>query len=89
MSELLTSEPDDMAAPLAALIHAALATQQPLCRLEDRIRELSVRVVDAAEDQIEPYISELKAALREHNGRLRKLAASGLARHRQLNPNPL
>lgn len=49
-------------------------------RLEDHIRNLCAKVIAAREDEIEPAISELKSALREHNERLRKLAAAKLTR---------
>jgi hypothetical protein len=52
----------------------------PSRRLEDRIRDLCARVIAAPEDEVEPAISELKSALREHNERLRKLAAAKLTR---------
>jgi hypothetical protein len=53
-------------------------------RLGDCIRELSASVVAASEDELSPAISELKAALREHNDRrapdrLRQFAARKLA----------
>ena len=49
-------------------------------RLEDRIRDLCSQVVSAKETELEPLISDLQAALHEHNARLRKLAAAKLAR---------
>jgi hypothetical protein len=53
----------------------------PSRRLDDRIRELCHRVVSASaeEGELEPLIEDLKSALREHNSRLRKLAAAKLA----------
>ena len=51
-----------------------------LRRLEDRIRDLCAKTVSAPEDELGPIISELKAALREHTQRLRKLAAAKLIR---------
>ena len=56
----------------------ALICNVPPHRLDDRIRELCARVVAAEGDDLPPAISDLKAALREHNNRLRKLAASTL-----------
>lgn len=49
-------------------------------RLEDRIRELCARVVDADDEDFEPLINNLKASLREHTGRLREFAATNLTR---------
>jgi hypothetical protein len=46
--------------------------------LDDRIRQLCARVVAAGEEDLGPAISDLKSALREHNDRLRKMAASTL-----------
>ncbi len=46
-----------------------------LRRLEDRIRELCRITLAASEDELEPIILELKAALHEHSQRLRKMAA--------------
>jgi hypothetical protein len=51
----------------------------PFHKLDDRIRELCAKVVAAEGDPLEPLISELKAALREHNNRLRQMAAAKLA----------
>jgi len=51
----------------------------PSRRLDDRIRELCCQVISAGEGELEPLIEDLKSALREHNGRLRKLAAAKLA----------
>ena len=47
-------------------------------RLEDRIRELCGKAVSAPDDELGPIIKELQAALREHNERLRQLAAQKL-----------
>ena len=47
-------------------------------RLEDRIRELCGKVVSAPDDDLASIIKELQAALREHNQRLRQLAAQSL-----------
>ena len=58
---------------------AALVWQVPASRLDDRIRQLCARVVTSGEEDLGPAISELKAALREHNRRLRKLAADTIA----------
>jgi uncharacterized coiled-coil protein SlyX len=49
-------------------------------RLEDRIRELCSKVVGVRDEELEPAIAELNAALREHNQRLRKLAGAKLTR---------
>jgi predicted component of type VI protein secretion system len=48
-------------------------------RLEDRIRELCAHAVTAQESELESIFSALQHALREHNDRLRKLAAEKLA----------
>ena len=48
-------------------------------RLEDRIRELCARAVTAQESELDSIFSSLQSALREHNERLRKLAAEKLA----------
>jgi hypothetical protein len=58
-----------------------------LRRLEDRIRDLCAKTVSAPEGELEPIISDLKAALREHTQRLRKLAAAKLIRKRPPNPH--
>jgi hypothetical protein len=48
-------------------------------RLEDRIRELCAKAIAApGGDELEPALSELKAALHEHTERLRQLAAKKL-----------
>jgi hypothetical protein len=52
----------------------------PSRRLEDRIRELCAKVIVAREEEVGPAITDLKAALHEHNARLRKLAAAKLTR---------
>jgi len=44
-------------------------------RLEDRIRELCAKAVDAETEDLQPALEELKAALREYTKRLRQLAA--------------
>jgi hypothetical protein len=54
----------------------------PFLRLDDRIHELCTTVVNTDDRELESLMSELQAALREHNHRLRKLAAAKL-------PNPL
>jgi hypothetical protein len=48
-------------------------------RLEDHIRELCARAVDAQDSELDAIFSALQNALREHNQRLRKLAAAKLA----------
>jgi hypothetical protein len=50
--------------------------------LDDRVRELCARVVTAAEEELHPAIAELRSVLREHNRRLRALAAEKLANSR-------
>jgi len=51
----------------------------PSRRLEDRIRELCTKAVDAETEDFQPVLEELKAALREHTERLRQLAVKKLA----------
>lgn len=65
--------------PYRAASEAGVRSNVPSRRLEDRIRELCSRVLSASGSELEPLISELQAALREHNSRLRKLAADNLA----------
>src|SRR5216684_7600838 len=48
-------------------------------RLEDRIRDLCSRAVAAQDSELDTIFSALQQALREHNDRLRKLAAAKLA----------
>jgi hypothetical protein len=48
-------------------------------RLEDRIRELCARAVTAQDFELDTIFSALQLSLREHNDRLRKLAAVKLA----------
>src|SRR5229473_6762211 len=48
-------------------------------RLEDRIRDLCSRAVAAQDSELDSIFSALQQALREHNDRLRKLAAAKLA----------
>ena len=50
----------------------------PSRRLEDRIRDLCAKAVDAETEDFQPVLEELKAALREHTERLRQLAARKL-----------
>lgn len=47
----------------------------PSRRLEDRIRELCAKAVDAETEDLQPVVEELKAALREYTERRRQLAA--------------
>ena len=46
--------------------------------LDDRIRELCAKAVTAADSELEPVQTELREALREHNERLRRLAAKAM-----------
>ena len=48
-------------------------------RLEDRIRELCAQAVTAQHPELGSILSALQLALREHNSRLRELAATKLA----------
>jgi hypothetical protein len=50
----------------------------PTQSFEDRICELCQRVIAATDDELEPAISELRAALQEHITRLRQLVAETL-----------
>jgi len=47
-------------------------------RLEDRIRELCGRAVSVPDDELGTIIKELRAALHEHNQKLRQLAVQKL-----------
>jgi len=47
-------------------------------RLEDRIRELCAKALTAQESELHAILHALRSALREHNGRLRRLAAAKL-----------
>ena len=47
-------------------------------RLEDRVRDLCTRVIEAKDSDIDQTIKELRQALAEHNRRLRKMAAQKL-----------
>jgi hypothetical protein len=51
----------------------------PSRRLEDRIRELCSKCVNAKDTaELEPAVEKLKTALRQHTSRLRELAARKL-----------
>jgi hypothetical protein len=52
----------------------------PSRRIDDRIRDLAAKVVTSEGNDYKPALSELKAALREHTDRLRKMAAESLAK---------
>jgi hypothetical protein len=49
-------------------------------RLDDRIRDLCAKAVEADQEELESIFAELKQALREHAERLRKLAVRKLVR---------
>jgi len=49
-------------------------------RLEDRIRDLCAQAVAAGSGDLNPVLSELKAALHEHTQRLRAMAAASTVR---------
>jgi hypothetical protein len=51
-----------------------------LPELNDRIRDLCARAVEAEQHEVEPVFEELKAALREHIEQLRELATAKLTR---------
>jgi len=59
-----------------SFLAATLILHMPSRRLDDRIRELCASIVKAREEELEPAISGLKSALREHTTRLRKIIAS-------------
>lgn len=52
----------------------------PSRRLEDYIKEVCAKVAASHENELDLAIAELKAALREHTIRLRKMVAEKLAR---------
>jgi hypothetical protein len=51
-----------------------------LQELNDRIRDLCAKAVEAEQHELEPLFEELKSALRDHIDQLRELAAAKLAR---------
>jgi hypothetical protein len=59
----------------------------PSRRLDDRIRDLCAKAVVAEESELEGIFSELNSALREHNERLRKLAAEKLGTRETKQPS--
>ena len=59
--------------------HETISRHTPRRRLDDRIRDLCSRLVQTDDGQFQQLLHELKGALREHNNRLRKLAAAKLA----------
>lgn len=52
----------------------------PSRHLEDHIRDLCAKAIAAPETELEPALSELKSALREHTARLRQMVAENLAK---------
>ena len=54
----------------------------PSHRLEDHIKDLCAKVIASRETELEPAISELKSALREHTIRLRQMVAESLVKGR-------
>jgi len=50
----------------------------PSRRVEDRIRDLCAQAVSAPDSELEPILKELRATLRAHSERLRKLAVMQL-----------
>ena len=58
----------------------------PTRRLEDRVRELCSKAVKARNAEFDAALSELRAALREHSSRLRKMAAAKLL-HKEVTPD--
>jgi hypothetical protein len=59
---------------------AAAVCRVPSRRLEDHIKDLCAKVIASRETELDPAISELKVALREHTIRLRRMVADNLAR---------
>jgi hypothetical protein len=57
----------------------------PARRLEDRIRELCAKVLQARDAEVNSTLSELRSAMQEHTQRLRNLAASKLLHANGLN----
>jgi hypothetical protein len=55
-------------------------------RLEDRIRSLCAKAVAAGSGELNPILSDLKAALHEQTQRLRTMAASTLRPPREFPP---
>jgi hypothetical protein len=53
----------------------ALPLMRVARRLEDRIRDLCAQAVAAGSGELNPILSDLKAALHEHTQRLRTMAA--------------
>jgi hypothetical protein len=51
--------------------------------LEDRIRELCAKAVASDDHDFQSVIWELRSAMREHIGRVRKMAVQQLAGERQ------
>lgn len=47
--------------------------------MEDRIRDLCAKVVAAPESELQPVLTELQLALRDHTTRLRQMVAENLA----------
>ena len=62
-----------------SILGACLASYAPLRmprrRLDDRIRHLSMKVVDAPNQEVEPLLQDLLAAIQEKLDRLRARAA--------------
>jgi hypothetical protein len=55
-------------------------------RLEDRVRSLCAKAVAAGSGELNPILSDLKAALYEHTQRLRTMPASTLRPPREFPP---
>ena len=51
----------------------------PSRRLEDRIRELCAKALNTQAAELDQVLIELRAGLREHNERFRRLAARRLS----------
>lgn len=59
-------------------VRSGSAPHPPARGLDDRIRHLCARVVEASEEELASTVADLQAALREHSDRLRKLAVRKL-----------
>ena len=58
--------------------HGNPGSEVPARRLDDRIRYLCAKVVDASEDELFSTVADLQAGLREHSDRVRRLAGRKL-----------
>jgi len=69
-------DPQQPPAPAHTLLGSLLSSFSRFRRLEDRIRKLCVEAVATSDpDELNVVLEQLNAALHDHVGRLRKLAA--------------